>query len=96
MASSSHIILFGDQTNAVEDKLQALLADSGNVILVDFLDTAFRAVQRSIYSIPRTDAVLLPRSETLGLLIDAVRAGTRHAALDNALLCMYEIGQFVS
>lgn len=96
MVSSSHIVLFGDQTNAVEDKLRGLIADRSNVILVDFLRTAFSALQRAIHSLPSIDAALMPRCETLGLMIDAVQYGTRHVALDNALLCTYEIGLFLS
>ncbi|KAJ6784566.1 hypothetical protein PWT90_06486 [Aphanocladium album] len=96
MSSSPRVVLFGDQTNAVEHKLQGLIAGSSNVILAEFLNAAFRAIQKEIYKLPSTDGMQMPRSETLGLLIDAVQSGKRHAALDNALLCMYEVGLYLS
>lgn len=89
------IYLFGDQTTPVEEGLLNLLLVNGNGPLSDFLNAAFLAIQSETYSLTATETAEMPRAESLGLLLDAVRKGRRHVALDSAFLCIYEIGQYL-
>ncbi|OGM43340.1 putative polyketide synthase [Aspergillus bombycis] len=89
------IYLFGDQTVRVDDALYKLLYVKNNPTLKSFLDDAFAALRKEISSLPANERASLPDAHTLPLLLGAVRNGRRHVALDSALVCLYEIGQYI-
>lgn len=89
------IYLFGDQTVRVDDALHKLLYVKNSPTLKSFLDEAFAAIRKEIFLLPANERTSLPDAHTLPLLLGAVRNGRRHVALDSALVCLYEIGQYI-
>lgn len=89
------VYIFGDQTAHVASKLQDLLQIKGNNTLTSFLFEGYLAIRQEIARLPASEQDDLPQTETLGLLLDAIKKGKRHPALDSALLCLYEIGEYV-
>ncbi|ORY59299.1 polyketide synthase [Pseudomassariella vexata] len=94
MNSQVDIYVFGDQTLDVSKKLQGLLV-SDSTLLTEFFDGAFRTLQREISRLPSSKRQEFPRSETLGLLLEAIQNGKRHSALDSALVTIYEIAYYI-
>ncbi|RYP27845.1 hypothetical protein DL767_007493 [Monosporascus sp. MG133] len=95
MASSTDLYLFGDQSIAVLDKLQGLLQVKDNATLTAFLSEAFLAIRRETGALPSRDRDSIVQAESLGLLLEAVRRSTTHAALESCFLCIYEIGYYI-
>ena len=95
MSSSTDIFVFGDQSTAVLDKLQKLLHVKDNAILRSFLSEAFLAIRHETESLPSRDKESVAQAESLGLLLEAARTSTGHAALDSSFLCIYEIGYYI-
>jgi naphtho-gamma-pyrone polyketide synthase len=95
MAASTDVYVFGDQSIAVLDKLQGLLQVEDNAILATFLREAFFAIRRETGSLPARERDSIAQAENLGLLLEAVRRDTSHAALDGCFLCIYEIGYYI-
>ena len=87
--------LFGDQTVHVDNHLQDLLHVGGNSTLTSFLSEGYYAIRQEISRLPASERALLPQSETLALLLDTIKKGKRHPALESALLCLYEIGEYI-
>ncbi|KAE8360308.1 hypothetical protein BDV27DRAFT_167918 [Aspergillus caelatus] len=90
-----NIYLFGDQTIRVDDALYKLLHVKDNPTLKSFLDEAFAVIRKQIFLLPANERTSLPDAHTLPLLLDAVRNGRRHVALESALVCLCEIGQYI-
>lgn len=96
MGTSTNIYLFGDQTIRVQGHLQGLLYVADNGILTSFLEKAFLAIQQEISRLPAAERDAFPQTETLGLLLDSInRNGKHHAALESALVCIYELGYYI-
>ncbi|KAB8237687.1 type I polyketide synthase [Aspergillus alliaceus] len=95
MTSSADVYVFGDQSISVLDKLQRLVQVKDNAILASFLRKAFWAIQRETRALPSTDRKSIAQAESLGLLVEAVRRNTTHAALESCFLCVYEIGYYI-
>ncbi|KAF4953246.1 hypothetical protein FSARC_12440 [Fusarium sarcochroum] len=93
--ASSNVYVFGDQTISVLDKLQSLLHVKDNATLASFLHEAFIAIRRETEVQPSTDRESIVQSESLGLLLEGVRRGTTHAALESCFLSIYEIGYYL-
>ncbi|KAE8356309.1 hypothetical protein BDV28DRAFT_145344 [Aspergillus coremiiformis] len=92
----TNIYLFGDQSIPTDGGLRKLLLGmSKNPTLKSFLDEAFFAIQREISYLPSKERVSLPEAHTLALFLDAIQKGRRHVALESALLCLYEIGEYI-
>lgn len=91
----AQIYIFGDQTVHADSPLQDLLHVSDNSTLSTFLFEAYLAIRQEISRLPANERVSLPQPETLGLLLDATRRGKRHPALESALVCLYEIGEYI-
>ncbi|KAJ5947462.1 Type I Polyketide synthases (Type I PKS) [Penicillium verhagenii] len=89
------IYLFGDQTIHADSSLQELLYFSNNKTVSILLSEAYQAIRKEISCLPATERALFPQPETLGLLLDAVKKGKRHPALESALLCLYEIAEYI-
>ncbi|THC96964.1 hypothetical protein EYZ11_003572 [Aspergillus tanneri] len=89
------IYLFGDQTVRVEESLHALLHTRDNPTLTSFLNEAFLAIQHEISQLPAGERGSLPTTETLGLLLDMIKKGHRHAAFESALICLCEIAEYI-
>jgi naphtho-gamma-pyrone polyketide synthase len=91
----AQIFVFGDQTVRVDSSLQELLYSRHNTTLSEFLSEGYQAVRREISRLPAIERGSIPQPETLALLLDASRKGKRHPAWDSALLCLYEIGEYI-
>lgn len=95
MEPPADVYVFGDQTLDVLKNLQSLLLIADNALLTEFLNEAFHTVQHEISRLPSTQRHLFPQAETFGLLLDVVQKGRRHAALDSACVCIYEIAYYI-
>lgn len=91
-----NIYIFGDQTVRVDDAVHKLLHVKNNPILKSFLDESFAAIRKQIFLLPANERTSLPDAHTLPLLLEAVRRGRRHVALESALVCLCEIGQYIA
>jgi naphtho-gamma-pyrone polyketide synthase len=89
------IFIFGDQSVPILDALQAILLIRDNAILKQYLDEAFLALRREISALPSQERSSISQAETLGLVLEDVRKGRYGAALDSALLCIYEIAYYI-
>lgn len=95
MTASTNVYIFGDQSNAVHDKLQGLLQVKDNAILSRFLSESFLVIRHEIQALPAREKDCIPPAESLGLLLEAVRRTGSHAALESSFLCIYEIGYYI-
>ena len=91
----AQIFVFGDQTVRVESSLQELLYSCHNTTLSEFLSESYQAIRLEISRLPANERASIPQPETLALLLDTLRKGERHPAWDSALLCLYEIGEYI-
>ncbi|KAM0278167.1 hypothetical protein ACHAO9_012273 [Fusarium lateritium] len=89
------VFIFGDQSVPIVDALQVILLIRDNAILKQYLDKAFLSLRREISILPAQDRSSFPQAETLGLVLEDVRKGQHSAALDSALLCIYEIAYYI-
>lgn len=95
MRSSTDVYIFGDQSIPVLDGLQELLMVKDDAPLTAFLNNSISAIQQEISALPSTEKEEIPRGDTLALLLNAVRKGTGHTAIESAFLCIYEIGYYI-
>ncbi|CAJ0552555.1 Ff.00g006330.m01.CDS01 [Fusarium sp. VM40] len=89
------VFIFGDQSVPILDALQTTLLIRDNAILKQYLDEAFLALRREISTLPAQERSSFSQAETLGLVLEDVRKGQHGAALDSALLCLYEIAYYI-
>ncbi|KAF2650606.1 polyketide synthase [Lophiostoma macrostomum CBS 122681] len=92
---STDIFIFGDQTTRVEGNLRDLILIRNDALLASFLDESFLVLQREISTLPVSERGSLTKFRTLGLLVEVIQNGRRHAALESACLCIYEIGYYI-
>jgi naphtho-gamma-pyrone polyketide synthase len=95
MGAPTKIYVFGDQAIRVEDQLLDLWHVKDCSSLTAFLREATAAIQKAISELPATERGAFPTVETLGLLLDDIKKGSYHIALDSALVCIYEIGYYI-
>lgn len=95
MGPFKDVYVFGDQTLRVEDNLQNLALIQDNAPLTAFLREAFSTLKREASNLSPTEKAELPQADTLGLLLDGIKRGKRHAALDSACTCIYEVGYYI-
>ncbi|KAI6776042.1 hypothetical protein HG530_002800 [Fusarium avenaceum] len=93
--SSSKIYVFGDQSTPVLGSLESLLRTKNNTLLKSFFNEAFNAIQRETEALPSIDRKHMVRAESLSLLVDEVKRGVTHPALESCFLCIYEIGYYI-
>ncbi|KAM0226570.1 hypothetical protein ACHAQD_000494 [Fusarium lateritium] len=92
---SSNVYVFGDQSTPVLGDLQGLLRINNNALLQTFFNEAFVAIQRETEVLHPIDKKHMVRAESLSLLIDEVKRGATHAALESCFLCIYEVGYYL-
>lgn len=93
--SSSKIYVFGDQSMPILGGLQSLLQIKNNALLKTLFNEAFAAIQRETEALPSIDKKHMVRAESLSLLVDEVKRGVTHPALESCFLCIYEIGYYI-
>ena len=92
---SCQVFLFGDLTVSFEDDLRQLLHVKGNGALSSFLDQVSFALREEFGKLSATKQDLLPNFTTLVDLLFKLREAEGAPALKSALLCLYQIGQFI-
>ena len=92
---SCQIFLFGDLTISFEEDLRQLLHVVGNGILSSFLDQVGFVLREEIGRLSAEQQDLLPRFTTLVDLLHNLKECRGAPALRSALLCLYQIGQFL-
>lgn len=95
MGIFTDVYVFGDQSLRVEDSLQNLALIQDNAPLALFLREAFSTLKREAANLSPIEKAGLPQADTLGLLLDGMKRGERHAALDSACACIYEVGYYI-
>jgi naphtho-gamma-pyrone polyketide synthase len=94
MRLAANVYVFGDQTLSVDEPLQNLLLVH-NVNIRNFLHGSFLALQHEITRLPASEKNSFPNCETLGLLVETTSRAGRHAALESAFTCIYEIAYYI-
>ena len=89
------LYVFGDQTAPFEQALQDLLLTRDHPLVTRFLTDVFTELHDEIEQLSALERKRIPWAETLGLLIGKITAGQRHAGLDSALVCAFEIAQYL-
>ena len=92
---STDVFIFGDQTTRVEANLCDLILVRNDALLSSFLNESFLILQREISTLPAPERAPLSKFRTLGLFVEAIKSGKRHAALESACCCIYEIGYYM-
>ena len=92
---SCQIFLFGDLTIPFEEDLRQLLHTKGNGSLSFFLDQIGFAFREEFGKLASRQQCLLPRFTTLIDLLFKLEESEGAPALKFALLCVYQIGQFI-
>ena len=89
------IFLFGDLTVSFEEDLRQLLHVVGNGVLGSFLDQVGFTLREEFGRLSAVQQNLLPRFTTLIDLLHNLKGCKGAPALKSALLCLYQIGQFI-
>ena len=92
---SCHVFVFGDLTVPFEEDLRQLLHNKNNGSLSSFLDQVGFALREEFAKLPSRQQHLLPRFTTLVDLLFRLNDCEGAPALKFALLCLYQIGQFI-
>lgn len=92
---SCQVFLFGDLTIPFEEDLRQLLHTKGNGSLSSFFDQVGFAFREEIGNLSSRLQDLLPRFTTLIDLLFRLKESEGAPALKFALLCLYQIGQFI-
>ena len=92
---SCQVFVFGDLTIPFEEDLRQLLHTKGHGSLSSFFDRVGFALREEITKLPSRQQHLLPRFTTLVDLLFRVKESEGAPALKFALLCLYQIGQFI-
>jgi naphtho-gamma-pyrone polyketide synthase len=96
MGHSSQVLLFGDQTNAFESGLRALLLRKENVILNSFFERTHFALRLEIGKLGASERHLFPRFTSVSdLLVQYCKLGNS-PALESALTVLYQLASFIS
>ena len=92
---SCQIFLFGDLTVSFEEDLRQLLHVKSNGNLSSFFDQVCFAFREEFGKLASRQQYLLPRFTTLIDLLFKLEESEGAPALKFALLCLYQIGQFI-
>ena len=92
---SCQVFLFGDLTLPFEEDLRQLLHTKGNGSLSSFLDQVGFALRQEFGKLASRHQNLLPSFTTLVDLLFKLKDYAGAPALKFALLCLYQIGQFI-
>lgn len=89
------VFLFGDLTIPFEEDLRQLLHTKGNGSLSSFFDQVGFAFREEFGKLASRQQYLLPSFTTLIDLLFKLEESKGAPALKFALLCLYQIGQFI-
>ena len=89
------VFLFGDLTATFEEDCRQLLHTKGNGTLTSYLDQVGFALREEFGRLASRQQELLPRFTTLVDLIPKLEGSGGAPALRFALLCLYQIGQWI-
>lgn len=89
------VFLFGDLTVPFEEDLRQLLHIKSNGSLSSFFDQVGFAFREELGKLASVQQQLLPRFTTLVDLLFRLKDSEGAPALKFALLCLYQIGQFI-
>lgn len=89
------LFLFGDLTTSFDEDLRQLLHVRGNGTLSAFLDQVGFTLREEFGNLPGGQQDLFPNFTTLVDLLSKVEEAQGAPALKFALLCLYQIGQFI-
>ena len=95
MASTKHVLVFGDQTASFDAGLCRLLQIRENSALVSFLERAVYTLRTEIASLAAPQRELLPRFTNLEGLLAKLRDSGPYPAFESALTCIYHLASFI-
>ncbi|KAL4758755.1 ketoacyl-synt-domain-containing protein [Aspergillus foveolatus] len=97
MSSHFKLYLFGDQTFRPRTHFRALLANRDNAVLDDFLTKAYSRIRSELFRLPKQDRDHFPRFTCLEDLVfwQPGEDERRCVPLEMALLCLYQLGEFI-
>ena len=92
---SCQVFVFGDLTLPFEEDLRQLLHTKGNGTLSSFFDQVGFAFREEFGKLASRQQYLLPSFTTLVDLLFKLKKSEGAPALKFALLCLYQVGQFI-
>lgn len=91
------LILFGDQIADLNQSLRRVhQSKDGTVLVQSFLETSASALREEIGALPRALRDRIPSFTSIFDLVERhVRSGVPNPALENALLCVCHLANFI-
>ncbi|KAM5493712.1 Type I Iterative PKS [Microsporum canis] len=97
MVNQLHLYLFGDVTYDISTKLQPLLHSESSPLLRSFFDCACDKLRAEIGRLPAQEKEIFPRFSSIAeLLTWRGRHNRSNPPVENALTCVYQLGQFIN
>lgn len=95
--SKMSAIFFGDQIADLNDNLRRVhQSKDGTVLVQSFLESSTKALREEIGALPRVLRDRLPSFTSIFDLVERhVRSGVPNLALENALLCVCHLANFI-
>lgn len=96
MVNQLHLYLFGDLTYDISTKLQPLLHFDSYPLLRSFFDCVSDKLRAEIGQLPAQDKEVFPRFSSIAELLTWRNGHSRsNPAVENALTCIYQLGEFI-
>lgn len=96
MVNQLHLYLFGDLTYDISTKLQPLLHSESYPLLRSFFDCVCDKLRAEIGRLPAQDKEVFPRFSSIAELLTWRSSHSRsNPAVENALTCIYQLGEFI-
>ncbi|EGD94040.1 polyketide synthase [Trichophyton tonsurans CBS 112818] len=96
MVNQLHLYLFGDLTYDISTKLQPFLHSQSYPLLRSFFDCVCDKLRAEIGRLPAQDKEVFPRFSSIAELLTWRSSHSRsNPAVENALTCIYQLGEFI-
>ena len=91
------VVLFGDQIADLNDSLRRVhQSKDGTVLVQSFLESSASALREEVGALPRVLRDRIPAFTSIFDLVERhVRSGVPNPALENALLCVCHLANFI-
>lgn len=95
-ATQNEIVLFGDLTCDYVSGLRSIVAIKENPLLTSFFERVAFGLRQEIGELPASERSKFPKFITFDELVARVQKETTvHPALENALVCVYQLACFI-
>jgi naphtho-gamma-pyrone polyketide synthase len=95
MDSPSRVYLFGDQTADFDSGIRRLLHAKNDSLLSAFFQKCYYALRKEVTALPPSERQKFPRFTSVVDLHARYRESGPNAALESALVTIYQLGSFI-